>query len=143
LNNKKTGCLVEFENEEDAEEALSLKGTIIRSFYINIVMSNAVIHLAPPKWMDCDRFLTKEERIRQTIYVTELDPMLIENQIQEVFGYCGKIKNFQLKKENGKFAWLKVEYDDLIAAQCALSMTNFQLGNKKLQIGKSMTLIEK
>lgn len=67
----------------------------------------------------------------------------MENQIIEMFGYCGNVRDYQLKKEGKEFLWLKVEYEDLASVECACSLQNFQLGNKKLQIGKSRTMIEK
>lgn len=147
-NSKRTG-MIEFARASEAEEALKKTGTILEGYYINIIMSTSAIMSDPSQEImellektEKMKPLSKEERLENTIIVTEIDNNLNDNQIMECFGYCGKIKNSELKKEGNKYVFLKIEYQEKINADCAIHFNQFQLGNKKLSIKKSTEIVK-
>jgi hypothetical protein len=71
-------ALIEYSDENDATEALKLNGTILKSYYISVIKSRNVVLGEAPSYISSKKKTGQTQKIDRTIYVSNIDPKVIE-----------------------------------------------------------------
>eukprot|EP01080_Neovahlkampfia_damariscottae_P009520 gene9520-1727_t len=139
-NATKKYALVEFKEKEKANESLNLSGTILKGYYINITKSKTICNGEPPECLKNQKIkIEKASKVERTIFVSNIDPLILESQIYECFENCGKIEKWKFRKsKNAQPNSARIQYENVDSLNCAISLSGFKLGNQKVSIEKSI-----
>ncbi|KAJ0977348.1 hypothetical protein J5N97_012822 [Dioscorea zingiberensis] len=84
----------------------------------------------------------KEESIRRTVYVSDIDQQVTEEHLAELFSYCGKVVDCRVCGDtNSVLRFAFIEFADDHGARAALSLGGTMLGFYPVRVLPSKTAI--
>lgn len=85
----------------------------------------------------------REEQIRRTIYVGNLDPQLVEEHVKEFFSTQGEMTYVKMSAPGLEQRYCFVEFADEASAKRSFSLSGTVLGDRAIKIGTVTTPISK
>ncbi|GAB4858605.1 Poly(A) RNA polymerase cid11 [Ancistrocladus abbreviatus] len=132
-------AFVEFTDEEDARNALSLSGTMLGYYPVRVLPSKTAI--APVNPIFLPRSEDEREMCARTVYVTNIDKKVIQTDVKLFFeSLCGEVQRSRLLGDYHHST--RIAFVEFVMAESAIAALNCSgavLGSLPIRVSPSKT----